>query len=151
MTLTRSALSLLIRYRGPLVALTLALSAGGAIAAEKAAEGGGHKVTSSVSYIAFEPFYSSVLDGERARGLLMVELGLDVPDEQLRERVNLALPVFRDAYVRSLSAYATTAVRLYRQPSVEDIGNRLQAVTDQLLGKKGAARVLMIQTALRVS
>jgi flagellar basal body-associated protein FliL len=151
MALTRPAVSLFIRHLGAAVALTFALSAGQAIAAEKAAEGGGHKATSSTSFVAFDPFYSTVLDGQRARGLMMVEMGLDVPDQALRERVNLALPAIRDAYVRGLSAYATTAVRLYRQPNVEDIGNRLQAITDQMLGKKGAAKVLMVQTAVRIS
>ena len=140
-----------IRQLGLLFALTFALSATDAFPAEKAAEGGGHKATSSTSFVAFDPFYSTVLDGERARGLLMVEMGLDVPDEKLRERINLARPALRDAYVRSLSAYATTAVRLYRQPSLEDIAGRMQAVTNQMLGKKGAAKVLMVQLAVRPS
>jgi flagellar basal body-associated protein FliL len=151
MALTHSALWQLIRHLGPLVALTFALSAEPALGAEKAAEGGGRKATSSASFVAFDPFYSTVLDGERARGLLMIEMGLDVPDEKLRERVNLALPALRDAYVRSLSAYATTAVKFYRQPNVEDIANRMQAVTDKMLGQKGAARVLMVQMAVRAS
>jgi len=43
--------------------------------------------------------------------LLLVELGLDVPDGALRERVTQALPALRDAYVRSLLVYAATAVR----------------------------------------
>ena len=151
MALIRMAHKLLIRQLGPLIVFTFALSAGEVPAAENASEGGGHKATSSTSFVAFDPFYSTVLDGERARGLLMVEMGLDVPDEKLRERVNLALPTLRDAYVRSLSAYATTAVRLYRQPNLEDIVARMQAVTDQMLGKKGAAKVLMVQMAVRPS
>jgi flagellar basal body-associated protein FliL len=151
MALIRPARNPIIRQLGLLFVLTFALSATAANPAEKAAEGGGHKATSSESFIAFDPFYSTVLDGERARGLLMVEMGIDVPDEKLRERINLARPALRDAYVRSLSAYATTAVRLYRQPSLEDITNRMQAVTDQMLGKKGAAKVLMVQMAVRPS
>lgn len=151
MALIRPARNPIIRQLGLLIALNFVLFATAAFPAEKAAEGGGHKATSSASFIAFDPFYSTVLDGERARGLLMVEMGLDVPDEKLRERINLARPALRDAYVRSLSAYATTAVRLYRQPSLEDIAGRMQTVTDNILGKKGAAKVLMVQLAVRPS
>jgi len=97
-----------------------------------------------------EPIYASILDGVRPRGLLLVEMGLDVPDGGLRERVNRALPLLRDAYVRSLLVYAATAVRPGRQPSVEDIANRLQAITDQVMGAPGA-QVLMAQTAIRIN
>jgi flagellar basal body-associated protein FliL len=82
--------------------------------------------------------------------MLMVELGLDVPDAALRAQVNRFLPLLRDAYVRSLLTYAATTVRPNRQPSVEDIGNRLQAITDKVMGKQGA-RVLMTQTAIRIT
>ena len=109
-----------------------------------------HRPTQSESYIVVEPIYASILDGVRQRGLLLVEMGLDVPDGGLRERVNRALPLLRDAYVRSLLVYAATAVRPGRQPSVEDIANRLQAITDQVMGAPGA-QVLMAQTAIRIN
>jgi flagellar basal body-associated protein FliL len=109
-----------------------------------------HKTTQSESYIAVDPIYSTILDGGRPRGLLLVEFGLDVPDETLRDRATGALPVLRDAYVRSLASYAAIAVRPWRQPSVEDIANRIQIITDHLLGQKGA-RVLMAQTAIRIT
>ena len=82
-----------------------------------------HKTTQSVSYVSMEPLYASILDGSRSRGLLMVEMGLDVPDGKLRDKVNQALPTLRDAYVRSLLVYAATSVRPWRQPNVEDIAN----------------------------
>ena len=108
------------------------------------------KTTQSESYVMIEPIYASILEGTRPRGLLLVEFGLDVPDAGLRERVNQTLPALRDAYVRGLLTYASTAVRAWRQPSVDDISNRMQAITDRSLGKKGA-RVLMAQTAIRLT
>ena len=109
-----------------------------------------HKTTQSESYITIEPIYASILDGSRPRGLLMVELGLDVPDSALRERVTQALPALRDAYVRSLLTYAATSVRPWRQPSVEDIANRMQNITNHVVGREGA-KVLMAQTAIRLT
>ena len=109
-----------------------------------------HKTTQSESYIGIDPLYASILDGTRPRGLLMVEIGLDVPDSALRERVNQSLPALRDAYVRSLLTYAATSVRAWRQPSVEDIANRMQTITNNVIGHQGA-KVLMAQTAIRLT
>jgi flagellar basal body-associated protein FliL len=94
--------------------------------------------------------YASILDGIKPRGLLLVELGLDVPDAKLRDRVTQNLPALRDAYVRSLLTYAATAVRPWRQPNVEDIANRMQTITNRVVGREGA-KVLMAQTAVRLT
>ena len=140
----------LIRHLGAAVALTFALSVGANAADEATSQGAQRKTTTSESYIVIDPIYSTIIDGAKARGLLMVEMGLDVPDPKFREYVNLSLPRLRDAYVRGLLTYAATAVRPYRQPSVEDIASRLQAITDKVMGREGA-RVLMAQTAIRVT
>ena len=132
-------------------ALLLSLhGAGPAAAAEAAGQPAQHKTTQSESYITVEPLYASILDGTRPRGLLLVEIGLDVPDAKLRERVNQALPALRDAYVRGLLTYAATAVRPWRQPNVEDIANRMQTITNRVIGKDGA-KVLMAQAAIRLT
>ena len=108
------------------------------------------KTTQSESFVAIEPMYATILEGSKPRGLLMIELGLDIPDTEMRDRVNHALPALRDAYVRSLIAYGSTAVRAWRQPSVDDIADRMQTITDRLMGGPGA-KVLMAQTAIRVT
>jgi hypothetical protein len=108
------------------------------------------KTTQSESFVALDPMYATILEGSKPRGLLMIELGLDVPDTAMRARVSHALPTLRDAYVRSLIAYGATAVRAWRQPSVDDIANRMQAITDRMMGGPGA-KVLMAQAAIRVT
>ena len=134
--------------RASLAALALlALAAGGAQATEAPAQ---RKTTQSESYVPLDPMYATILEGSRPRGLLMVELGLDVPDAALRAKVSHALPALRDTYVRLLIAYGSTAVRAFRQPSVDDIAQRMQAATDRLMGGPGA-KVLMAQTAMRVT
>ena len=135
--------------RAAILALTVFGSAGTALASEAPAPAQ-RKTTQSESYVVIDPMYATIIEGNKPRGLLMVELGLDVPDVALRERVNHALPALRDAYVRSLIAYGATAVRAWRQPSVDDIAARMQAVTDRLVGGPGA-KVLMAQTAMRVT
>jgi flagellar basal body-associated protein FliL len=109
-----------------------------------------HKLTQSESYIMLEPMYATVLDSGKPSGLLMVAIGLDIPDAWLRGQAEHALPILRDDYVRSLMSYTAAAVRLDRQPDVVDIAKRLQRVTDRALQKPGA-RVLLAEVALRVT
>lgn len=109
-----------------------------------------HKVTQSESYMMLDPIYTTIVADNRPAGMLMVGMGLDVPDPSLRAEVSRSLPVLRDAYVRNLLAFAVTAVRIDTQPDVAVIAGRLQAVTDRALKKKGAT-VLLAQVALRAT
>lgn len=109
-----------------------------------------HKITQSESYMPLDPFYASILDGQRPQGLLMVGLGLDVPDKALRERIDREMPRLRDAYVRCLMSFAATNVRSWRQPDVQDMADRLQRVTDRYLTNKGA-KVLLAQVMIRLN
>jgi flagellar basal body-associated protein FliL len=108
-----------------------------------------HKITQSVSYMMLEPFYATIIDDGRPSGMLMVAIGLDIPDATLRGTTEKALPVLRDAYVRSLMTFTATAVRVEQQPDVDSICTRLQRVTDRTLKKQGA-RVLLAQVAMRL-
>jgi flagellar basal body-associated protein FliL len=109
-----------------------------------------HKVTQSESYIMLEPMYATVTDAGKPSGLLMVAIGLDIPDAWLRGQAEHAMPLLRDDYVRSLMSYTAAVVRPTRQPDVVDIAARLQRVTDRALGKPGA-RVLLAEVALRLT
>jgi len=125
-----------------------------ALAASPAGADGGsmpeHKITQSESYIMLEPMYATILDGARPNGMLMVAIGLDIPDPGLRNEVTRAMPILRDAYVRNLMSYAWTHIRPSEQPDVVEIATRLQLVTDHTLRRPGA-RVLLAQVASRVS
>ena len=109
-----------------------------------------HKVTQSQSYMMIDPMYATIIYDDRPVGLLMVAVGIDVPDAELRGEADHAMPVLRDAYMRSLMAFTATAVRPSEQPDVVEIANRLQRVTDKTLGRKGA-RVLLAQVAMRIT
>ena len=109
-----------------------------------------HKLSQAKSYLALDPIYATIVDDNRAQGMLMVGMGLDIPDPALREIATRSMPILVDAYVRSLMAFTATAVRTTAQPDVGLIADRLQSITDRALGKKGA-KVLMAQIAIRVS
>jgi len=115
--------------------------------AQKAPE---HKTTQSESYIMVDPIYTTIVSDNRVAGMLMIGAGLDVPNAALREEVNRSLPVLRDAYIRNLMTFTANVVRTDAQPDVEIIADRLQAVTDRALKKKGA-KLLLAQVAIRVT
>jgi flagellar basal body-associated protein FliL len=109
-----------------------------------------HKITQSDSYLTVDPFYTTIVTDNHAGGMLMVGIGLDVPNPALRDEVTRSLPVLRDAYLRNLMAFTASDVRTDAQPDVAAIADRLQGVTDRALKNKGA-RVLLAQVALRVT
>jgi flagellar basal body-associated protein FliL len=133
-----------------LLLAVIVLAAQAARAADDDKKGATHKVTQSKSYLMIDPIYATIVAGNRPAGLLMIGIGIDVPDEKLRDEADHAMPVLRDAYVRNLMAFAATQVRTFRQPDVAVIANRLQGVTDRALGRKGA-RVLLAQVAMRLT
>lgn len=133
-----------------LLALLWALAPARAEGAPKKGKAPEHKTTQSKSYIMVDPIYTTIVADNRAAGMLMVGAGLDVPDAQLRDEANRSLPVLRDAYIRNLMAFTANVVRTDAQPDVAAIAERLQAVTDRALKKKGA-HVLLAQVAIRVT
>lgn len=139
--------------RPMLLALLLALMAcpSGAFAGGKSNQKlPEHKITQSKSYLSLEPLYATIVDDDRAQGMLMVAFGLDVPDPALRAIAARSLPVLRDAYLRNLMAFSASSVRTTEQPDVTVIADRLQGVTDRALGRKGA-KILLAEVALRVT
>lgn len=109
-----------------------------------------HKITQAKSYVGLNPMYATVLDNGRPVGLLLVSIGLDIPDPALRASVMRALPLLRDSYIRNLMVFTAAAVRPWRQPDVDVIARRMQGVTDRTLHAKGA-KVLLGQVMLRIS
>jgi hypothetical protein len=129
----------------PAFVMFLGLIAAPALADDAAPK---HKETQSDSFIMIEPMYMTVVDSGHPDGMLLVAIGLDIPDPGLRAQANLGMPVLRDAYVRSLMSYSAAVVRPDHQPDVGLIADRLQRVTDRELHRKGA-RVLLAQVALQ--
>jgi flagellar basal body-associated protein FliL len=144
-----------MRLRSALFTLILLGSAPMALAAEhgsgdkKEQKSPEHKITQSESWVTIDPPFSmAIVADNRATGVLLVWVGLDVPDAGMRENVLRSMPILRDAYLRNLMAYTSTHVRLDTPPDSIVISDRLQAITDRALKKKGA-RILLRQIALR--
>lgn len=129
-------------------AFALLMLAAATLPAQAEDEKPAHKETQSDSFIMVEPMYTTIVDAGRPQGLLLVAVGLDVPNAALRAEVEHGLPVLRDIYVRSLMAFTAAAVRPTVQPDVTMIADRLQRLTDKALHRKGA-HVLLAQVAIQ--
>ena len=102
---------------------------------------------SDASYVIVNAMNVSIIQNARVRGMLQIEIGLDVPDDDLRETAIQLAPRLQDAYVIALRHYTTNRLKLYQVPDANLIGNILQNVTTQVLGQKGAV-VLLSQIML---
>ena len=109
-----------------------------------------HVISTSPSYLGLDPIYTTILDGDTATGMLMIGVGIDVPDENLRATALKLMPVIRDLYVRYLLDYTALNVRPWRQPNVAEIADRMQQITDAALQRKGA-HLLVAQIAIRLN
>lgn len=138
------------------LALALAATLGTSLAAtparadDDAKQMAEHKITQAKSFVPMDPMYATILDNGRPVGLLLVAIGLNIQNDDLRGRAQTALPVLRDAYLQNMMTFAATAVRPWEQPDVVVIAARLQRVTDRVLQTKGA-QVLLAQVMIRVT
>ncbi len=90
------------------------------------------------NYIEFPQMMSTVLDGYRVQGMVVLGFGLEIEDKELREKTRKLLPRLQDKYTRELNRYAGTLYRFGELPDAQLISKRMQFATDQMLGEGNA-------------
>ena len=125
--------------RRRLLALAVFLAAPGLLAAgpkaeEKKRSGGG-------SYLQMQALAATVRRPNGRRGVLTVEVGLDVPDAKLRKEAELQLPRLRAAFVQTLQTYAAGMTPAL-PPNPDVLGAAMQRDADRILRQKGAKLLL---------
>lgn len=135
----------------------LALAALAAVAGPAAAAGGGSsnsggqsapasrqdRLTSAQTYVPVPTLSTSVLQRMSTRGTLVVDMGLDIPDAELRRQAQINGPRLRDALRTALSTYAGTYYRDRTAPDPAQLTRIMQQSIDRTLGAPGA-RVLLV-------
>jgi hypothetical protein len=102
-------------------------------------EGGGKK--KKQPYLQLKTVAVSIVRASGRRGVLTVEVGLDVSDPGLRDQVDLYLPRLYSAYVTALQPYAL-GLQPGQPPNADFIALTLQRETDRTLGRRGARLLL---------
>ncbi|MDZ4691279.1 MAG: hypothetical protein SH849_08175 [Terricaulis sp.] len=101
------------------------------------------RLTSAESYVPVPTLSAGVLQRMSTQGTLVVDMGLDIPDEELRLRARLNGPRLRDTLRSALATYASTYYRDRTAPDPDELTRLMQQAVDRTLGA-GGARVLMV-------
>ena len=101
------------------------------------------RLTSAESFVPMPTFSAGVLQRNASHGTIVLDMGLDVPDETLRRRAVLNAPRLRDALRTALATYSSTYYRERTSPSPAELTRLLQQSVDRTLGAQGA-RVLLV-------
>ena len=127
-----------MRRRLFLIALA-AVAAAPVSAALAEGEGGGKKA--KPPYLQLKSVAVSIVRANGRRGVLTVEVGLDVPDPKLRDSLELYLPILYSAYVSALQPYGL-GLAPSQPPNADYISMALQRETDRVLRRRGAKVLL---------
>jgi hypothetical protein len=125
-------------FAGPAMA-----SGGGNAAPEQAPASRQERLTSAESFVPIPTLSAGVLQRSSTLGTIVVDMGIDVPDEALRRRAQLNAPRLRDALRTALATYASTYYRDRTAPDPTVLTRMMQQQIDRVLGASGA-RVLLV-------
>lgn len=131
--------------RRALLGLAPVLTVAAAAAATPAAAGGGGGGGNQQSYLRLPTITANVRRPGGAMGVMTVETGVDTPDAALRTRVAQSAPRLRAAYAAVLQQAANQMLP-GAPPDLERLVARLQAATNQAVGRPGAR--LLIGTVM---
>lgn len=134
------AIAMLAAFAGP------AAAAGGGSssnAQQQAPASRQERLTSAETYLPMPTLSAGVLQRMSTRGTLVVDMGLDIPDGDLRHRAQLNGPRIRDALRTALATYALTYYRDRTAPDPTQMTRLMQQAVDRTLGAQGA-RVLLV-------
>src|SRR4051794_34941669 len=121
--------------------LLLALGLAALPAAAFAADGEKKKKAGGISYIPIETLTGATTRPGGRRGVLTVEIGVDIPDGGLRAHAQQVLPRLRAAYVQTVMIYAA-GLPPGSAPNADFLALSLQRETDSVLGRPGARLLL---------
>ena len=105
----------------------------------RAGEGGGPEIQQP--YLPLKAVAVSIQRGDGRRGVLTIEVGVDVRDPGLRSRIELYQPLLSSAFVSALQSYAL-GLAPGQLPNADYISLTLQRETDRVLHRKGAKLLL---------
>jgi hypothetical protein len=121
--------------RGLIVAALLLAAPGLGRAAEQRKKGGGP------NFIELSTLTATVTRANGTRGVMTVEVGVDVPDGGLHARAAQSAPLLQAAYAEVLRIYAA-GLPPGAPPNADYLELSLQRQTDQTLGRPGARLLL---------
>ncbi len=108
----------------------------------------GSAVSDGDAFMPLDPLQVTVVVRGRPRGLMIVDLGLEIPEARMRSRVRSGLPRLRDHMLRSMTLFAATAIDFTRPVDVRRLAGRLQIVADAYAGDE-TIQVYLVNVTLQ--
>ena len=96
-----------------------------------------HKKGGGESFIELDPLSATIVRPDGRRGVMTVEVGIDVPDPALHARAAQSTPRLLAAFSEVVRTYASGLAPM-ALPSADYLSLRLQRATDLTLGRPGA-------------
>lgn len=118
-----------------LIAAALAFAPALARAQDRRKKGGGP------SFIQLDTLAATITRPDGRRGVMTVEVGIDVPDPSLHARAAESTPLLRAAYSEVVRTYAA-GLPPGAPPDADYLSRELQRQTDITLGRPGARLLL---------
>ena len=96
------------------------------------------RITGSEKYFPAFGLRASISRGFKVNGVLAVDAGLDVPDEQVRKAAEARRPQLISSMRDAVLNYASLSYVVGEKPDADILRARLQKAVDQVLGKEKA-------------
>ncbi|MEM8799376.1 MAG: hypothetical protein AAGF15_04775 [Pseudomonadota bacterium] len=141
----RKAALLRLRACLSLISMMFALMA---IAPQAFAAGDKTAEAETVRFLKFETMVLSVFEERQVKGLMQVRLALKILHEENAAEIEAARLRLRDIYIRTLSSYGGTLIRIGHTANMAILQRRLQRLTDRMLGP-GETELFIIEFATR--
>lgn len=138
------------RFANRVVGTTVALASGAVLglsdarAAKPVPKGGGNEA----GFLGSNQITATVMSQYRSVGVFQIDMGIVVGETNKRERAQAALPALRAAWRGVAQEFVNSFFVPGRVPDTQILGQRMQAVTDRLVGS-GIARVVLLSVIAR--
>ncbi len=126
------------------LASTAVLSATNARAAKPVPKGGGNEA----GFLGSNQITASIMRQFRSVGIMQIDMGIVVSAMPKRERAQAATPALRAAWRGVAQEFVNSFFIPGRVPDTQILGQRMQAVTDRVVGP-GIARVVLLSVIVR--
>ena len=138
------------RFAKAATAVTLAMASSaslGVVAAQAAKpvpKGGGNEA----GFLGSNQITASIMRQYRSVGIIQIDMGIVVGAMPQRERAQAATPALRAAWRGVAQEFVNSFFIPGRVPDTQILGQRMQAVTDRVVGP-GIARVVLLSVIAR--
>ena len=126
------------------LASTAVLGANNARAAKPVPKGGGNEA----GFLGSNQITASIMRQYRSVGIMQIDMGIVVSAMPKREQAQAATPALRAAWRGTAQEFVNSFFIPGRVPDTQILGERMQAVTDRVVGP-GIARVVLLSVIVR--